>query len=108
MAEEKMHWTLSFLLRGEKNQPLISPHKPTPAGTKPGNTHRMKHALRSPLTGRFIAKRSTGADLVDAHNKATYKRRLWDWMDAVGAAVLFGMVGFMTVWAIALVLGVCK
>jgi len=68
----------------------------------------MKHALRSPLTGRFIAKRSTGADLVDEHNNATRKRRLWDLVDAVGMTILFGMVGFLTVWTLAIVWGVVK
>lgn len=68
----------------------------------------MKHTLRSPLTGRFIAKRSTGADLVDAHNRETRKRRLWDLVDSVGITILFGMVGFMTVWTLAIVWGVTK
>ena len=72
------------------------------------HTHRMKHATRSPITGRFIAKRATGADLVDAHNKGIRRRRLWDLLDAVGMAILFGMVGFFTVWTLAIVWGVCK
>lgn len=68
----------------------------------------MKHALRSPLTGRFVARRSTGADLVDAHNKATRKRRLWDLLDTVGTAILFGTVGFTLVITLAIVWGVVK
>lgn len=68
----------------------------------------MRHSYRSPITGRFVAKRSTGSDLVEEHNRGTRKRRLWDMLDAIGAAVLFGGVGFMTVWAIALAWGVCK
>lgn len=68
----------------------------------------MKHTLRSPLTGRFIARRTSSAELVEEHNRETSKRRLWDWMDAIGAAVLFGMVGFMTVWTLAIVWGICK
>jgi hypothetical protein len=72
------------------------------------NTHTMKHTLRSHLTGRFIAKRSTSAELVEEHNRTTRKRRLWDWMDAIGMAILFWMAGFTLVWAIAVVLGVAK
>lgn len=68
----------------------------------------MRHSHRSPLTGRFIATRTTSTDLVEEHNKATRKRRLWDLMGAVGAAVLFGTVGFLTVWTAAIVLGVVK
>lgn len=68
----------------------------------------MKHTLRSPLTGRYIARRSTGAELVEEHNRTTRKRRLWDWMDTVGMAILFGMVGFTLVWAMAIVWGVAK
>lgn len=68
----------------------------------------MKHATRSPITGRFIARRPTSADLVEEHNRETRRRRLWDLLDAIGAAVLFGMVGFMTVLTLALVWGVCK
>jgi hypothetical protein len=68
----------------------------------------MKHTLRSPLTGRFIAKRSTSANLVEEHNKATRKLRLWDLLDAIGTAILFGMVGFMTALTLALVWGVVK
>lgn len=68
----------------------------------------MKHALRSPLTGRFIAKRSTGADLVEEHNRGARRRRLWDLVDAVGMTILFGMVGFTLVITISIVLGVVK
>lgn len=68
----------------------------------------MKHALRSPITGRFVARRSTGAELVDAHNKATRRRRLWDLLDAIGTAVLFGTVGFTLAITLAIVWGVCK
>lgn len=68
----------------------------------------MRHATRSPITGRFIAKRSTSTELVEDHNRETRRRRLWDWMDAIGTAVLFGTVGFTLVWAIAIVWGVVK
>jgi len=68
----------------------------------------MRHATRSPLTGRFIAKRSTGADLVDEHNRTTRRRRLWDLLDALGMAVLFGTVGFALAIALGLAWGVCK
>lgn len=68
----------------------------------------MRHSTRSPITGRFIAKRSTGAELVEEHNQAISKRRLWDLLDALGTAVLFGMVGFMTALTLGLVWGVVK
>lgn len=68
----------------------------------------MRHALRSPLTGRFIAKRSTGAELVEEHNQVTRKRRLWGLVDAIGAAVLFCTVGFTLVITMAIVWGVVK
>ena len=68
----------------------------------------MRHSHRSPLTGRFIAKRSTSADLVEEHNRGTPRRRLWGLLDTIGAAVLFGMVGFMTVWTLAIVWGAVK
>jgi hypothetical protein len=68
----------------------------------------MRHSHRSPITGRFVAKRSTSADLVEEHNRATRRRRLWDLMDVAGVAVLFGTVGLTLVWAIAIVLGVVK
>lgn len=68
----------------------------------------MRHSHRSPLTGRFIAKRSTGAELVEEHNRGTRRRRLWDLVDSVGMTVLFGMVGFLTTWTIAIVWGACK
>lgn len=61
------------------------------------------YTLRSPLTGRFIAKRSTGEELVEKHSRTTSKRILWDIVDAIGTAVLFGTVGFTLVWAIAIV-----
>lgn len=109
MAEGKMEGTLSFLLRGKKNplvnQPNTNRLRREP---KPGNTHRMRHSYRSPITGRFIARRSTGSDLVDAHNRETRRRRLWDLVDAIGTAILFGGVGFMTVWTLAIVWGACK
>ena len=68
----------------------------------------MRHATRSPHTGRFIARRSTGSELVDTHNKGIRKRRLWGLVDTLGMAILFGGIGFMTVWAIAIVWGVVK
>ena len=68
----------------------------------------MRHSHRSPLTGRFVAKRSTSAELVEEHNRGTLKRRLWGWMDAIGMTVLLGTVGFLTAWALAIVWGVCK
>lgn len=68
----------------------------------------MRHSTRSPITGRFVAKRSTCAELVEEHNKATRRRRLWDLLDAIGAAVLFGTVGFTLAITIAIVLGVTK
>lgn len=68
----------------------------------------MRHSSRSPLTGRFIAKRSTGAELVGEHNKGARRRRLWGLLDAIGTAILFGMVGFMTALTLALVWGVVK
>ena len=98
------------MLRGEKN-PLVNRHNTNRAvsGNQNGGTQiRMKHALRSPITGRFIARRSTSAELVEEHNRETRERRLWDMLDAIGTAVLFGTVGFTLVWAIALVLGVVK
>lgn len=68
----------------------------------------MKHSYRSPITGRFIAKRSNSTDLVEEHNKETHRRRLWDLVDAIGMAIIFWMVGFLTVWTLAIVLGVTK
>jgi hypothetical protein len=68
----------------------------------------MKHSNRSPITGRFIAKRPTRAELVEEHNRATRRRRLWDLIDTVGMAILFGMVGFMTALTLGLVWGACK
>jgi hypothetical protein len=63
---------------------------------------------RCPRTGRFIATRTTSADLVEEHNKGARRRRLWDLLDALGAAVLFGTVGFTLAITLALVWGVCK
>lgn len=105
-----MHGPLSFLLRGEKNPLVNQPNTSRAAsGNQNGVTRiRMRHTLRSPITGRFIAKRSTGTELVENHNRETRKRRLWDLLDAVGAAVLFGAVGFTLVIALALVWGVVK
>lgn len=68
----------------------------------------MRHSYRSPITGRFVAKRSTSAELVEEHNKETRRRRLWDLLDTIGMAVLFGGVGFMTVLTLAIVWGVVK
>lgn len=68
----------------------------------------MRHSYRSPITGRFIAKRSTCAELVEEHNREIRRRRLWDLLDAIGVAVLFGTVGFTLAIAMGLALGVVK
>ena len=56
-------------------------------------THNMKHTLRSPLTGRYIAKRSTSADLVGEHNREIKKRRLLELLGEAFDAISMALVG---------------
>lgn len=66
----------------------------------------MRHSHRSPRTGRFVpAPRSTAEQLVNSHNLSL---RIMRWLDAFGVAILFGGIGFMTAWTLAIVWGVCK
>ena len=53
----------------------------------------VRHSHRSPLTGRFIATRTTGAELVEEHNKALKKRRLWELVGATIDALSLVAIG---------------
>jgi len=60
----------------------------------------MKHTLRSPLTGRFVAKRSTSADLVEEHNRTIRHARLCRLLDiATSALALAGIVAAYAAFA---------
>ena len=53
----------------------------------------MRHAKRNPITGRYIAKRSTSAELVEEHNREIRRRRLWEQLDWVTLRLFWAGVG---------------